>query len=98
MTGASIPPGSPVRHRATDGLSRSLAAVSDYAMSAAAGRRLHLRLGLSLREAAVGRIDRLRVTAQDVDVGGLTLTRVALDARRVTITPGWLPRLRTGRS
>src|SRR3546814_2762015 len=25
-----------------------------------------------------------------------TLTRVAIDARRVTITPGWPPRLRTG--
>jgi hypothetical protein len=96
MMGTSIPPGSPVRHRATDGLSRSLAAVSDYATSAAAGRRLHLRLGLSLREAAVGRIDRVRLTAHDVDVGGLTLTRVAIDARRVTINPGWPPRLRTG--
>lgn len=96
MTGTSIRPGSPFRHRATDGLSRSLAAVSDYATSAAAGRRLHLRLGLSLREGAAGRIDRLLVTAHDVDVSGLTLTRVAIDARRVTITPGWPPRLRTG--
>lgn len=96
MTGTSIPPRSPVRPRATDGLSRTLAAVSDHATSAAAGRRLHLRLGLSLREGAVGRIDRLRVTAHDVDVSGLTLTRVTIDARRVTINPGWPPRLRTG--
>lgn len=96
MTGTSIPSRSQVRQRATDGLSRTVAAFSDYATSAAAGRRLHLRLALSLREGAVGRIDRLRVTAHDVDVSGLTLARVDIDARRVTITPGWPPRLRTG--
>lgn len=96
MKSTSTPPRSPVRQRATDGLSRTAAALSDYATSAAAGRRLHLRLALSLREGAVGRIDRLRITAHDVDVSGLTLTRVAIDARRVTIAPGWPPRLRTG--
>lgn len=96
MTGTSIPSPSPVRPRATGDRSRLLAAISDSATSAAAGRRLHLRLRLSLRKAAVGRIDRLRVTVDDVDLGGLALTRVAIDARRVTIAPGWPPRLRTG--
>lgn len=96
MTRTSIPPAATVRHRATDDLSRSLAAVSDFATSAAAGRRLRLRLGLSLTEAVAGRIGRLRVTVHDVDVAGLTLTRVVIDARGVTIRPGWPPRLRTG--
>lgn len=96
MTGTSLPGTSTLRPRGSGDLSRLLATVSDSATSAAAGRRLRLRLRLSFREAAVGRIDRLRVTVDDVDLGGLSLTRIAIDARRVTIAPGWPPRLRTG--
>lgn len=93
MTGTST---SVVPPRASGDLARLLAAISDSATSTVAGRRLHLRLGLSFREVAVGRIDRLRVTVDDVDLGGLVLTRVAIDARRVRLVPGWPPRLRTG--
>jgi hypothetical protein len=94
MTGASTPAVAPA---AGGDLVRLLAAISDSATSAAAGRRIRLRVGLSFRGAALGRIDRLRVSVEDVDVGGLALTRVAVDARQVRLVPGWPPRLRTGR-
>jgi hypothetical protein len=93
MTGMSTPAVAPA---ASGDLARLLAAVSDSATSAVAGRRLRLRLGLSFRGAALGRIDRLRVSVDDIDVGGLVLTRVAVDGRRVRLVPGWPPRLRTG--
>ncbi len=96
MTGTSIPSISTVRSRSADDLSRLLAAVSDSATSAVAGRRLRLRLGLSFPGAALGRIDRLRISVDDIDVSGLVLTRVAVDARRVRLVPGRAPRLRTG--
>lgn len=94
MTGASTPAVAPA---AGGDLVRLLAAISDSATSAATGRRIRLRVGLSFRGAALGRIDRLRVSVEDVDVGGLALTRVAVDARQVRLVPGWPPRLRTGR-
>lgn len=93
MTGTSTAAVAPA---ASGDLARLLAAISDSATSAAAGRRLRLRLGLSFRGAALGRIDRLRVSVDDIDVGGLALTRVAVDARQVRLVPGWPPRLRTG--
>lgn len=94
MTGTSTPAVAPA---AGGDLVRLLAAISDSATSAAAGRRVRLRVGLSFRGAALGRIARLRVSVEDVDVGGLALTRVAVDARQVRLVPGWPPRLRTGR-
>lgn len=93
MTGTSTPAVAPA---AGGDLVRLLAAISDSATSAAAGRRVRLRVGLSFQGAALGRIDRLRVSVEDVDVGGLALTRVAVDARQVRLVPGWPPRLRTG--
>lgn len=93
MTGTSTPTVAPA---ASGDLARLLVAVSDAATSAAAGRRLRLRLGLSLRGVALGRIDRLHISVDDIDVGGLALTRVAVDARQVRLVPGWPSRLRTG--
>lgn len=93
MTSTSAP--APLRPTAGD-LARWLGAASDAVASAAAGRPVRLRIGLSPGAVCSGRIGRLRATVDDVDLGGLVVARLAIDARDARLVPAWPPRLRTG--
>ena len=77
-------------------LARWLGTASDAAASAAAGRPVRLRVGLSPGGVCSGRVGRLRATVDDIDLGGLEVTRLAVDARNARVVPTWPPRLRTG--
>lgn len=77
-------------------ISRWLGAASDAAGSAAAGRPVQLRVGLSLGDLRSGRISRIRASVEDVELCGLVVARLAIDARDGRLVPGWPPRLRTG--
>lgn len=77
-------------------LARWFGAACDAATSAAAGRPVRVRIGLSPGVAVTGRISRLRATVVDVDLGGLVVARLTLDARDARLVPTWPPRLRTG--
>lgn len=77
-------------------ISRWLGAASDAAGSAAAGRPVRLRVGLSLGDVRSGRIGRIRASIEDTELGGLVVARLAIDARDGRLVPGWPPRLRTG--
>ncbi|HEX4904727.1 MAG TPA: LmeA family phospholipid-binding protein [Acidimicrobiales bacterium] len=71
-------------------------AVADAAVSAAVGRPATVRLGLSRRGVLGGRADRVTLRLRGLEVAGLVLDAVHVDARRAWIAPGWPPRLRTG--
>jgi hypothetical protein len=71
-------------------------AVADAAVSAAIGLPASVRLGLSRQGVLGGRADRVTLRLRHVEVAGLTLDAVHVDARRVRVAPGWPPRLRTG--
>jgi hypothetical protein len=70
--------------------------IADAAVSAAVGLPTTVRLGLSPRGILGGRADRVTLRLRDLEVAGLALEVVHLDAQRALIAPGWPPRLRTG--
>ena len=92
MTSTSVPTPLPT----AGDLARWLGTASDAVASAAAGRPVRLRVGLSPGGVCSGRVGRLRATVDDIDLGGLEVTRLALDARDARVIPAWPPRLRTG--
>lgn len=73
---------------------RLLAGVADSAASAAMGRPVRLRVGVSAGGLRRARTDRIAVTIHDLRVAGLDLASVRLLSHRATIVPGWPPRLR----
>lgn len=75
---------------------RLLAGLSDSAASAVLGRPARLRVGLSPRGLLSGRADRTVLHLDGVDVAGLEVASLTIDARRTRIRPGWPPRLRAG--
>lgn len=80
---------------ASDAL-RLLAGIGDTAASALAGRPARLRVVLSPGSALGGRLERVSVRVDGIEVSGLVLAHLAVDARRVVVVPGWPPRLRAG--
>lgn len=81
---------------AADDALRLLAGVGDTALSALAGRPARLRVALSAGSALGGRVERLSLRFDGIEVSGLVLAHLAIDARQVTVVPGWPPRLRAG--
>jgi len=70
--------------------------VADAAVSAAVGRPASVRVGLSRRGVLGGVADRITLRVRDVQVAGLAIEGVHIDARRFRVVPGLPPRLQTG--
>lgn len=79
---------------ALDPTLRLLSGLSDSAASAALGRPARLRVGLSPRGLLAGRVDRTVLRLDGVDVAGLEVASLTIDARRTRVGLGWPPRLR----
>lgn len=77
-------------------LARVVHAVCDVATSAVAGRPLRVRAALSPAHVLAGRVTQLRVTIDDIELGGLAIARLTIQAREVRLVPTWPLRLRTG--
>jgi hypothetical protein len=88
---ASVAAGHPL-----DAPLRLLAGVADTAATAAIGRPVRLRVGVSADSLRRARTDRVAVTIRDLQVAGLDLASVRVVARGARIVPGWPPRLRAG--
>jgi hypothetical protein len=75
---------------------RILLLVADVVTVSATGRDVRVRTSGSLVSLLWGEVGRLSVRASDVQVGGLRLAAVRVDAARAHVVPGWPPRFRAG--
>ena len=75
---------------------RVLFLAADVVTISATGRDVRVRTSGSLVSLLRGQVGRLSIRASDVQVGGLNLAAVRVDAARAHVVPGWPPRFRAG--